>query len=68
MERATLGFRIYEIWQILERFAGTFHRAQTLKLAGVKFSVGWPAKDRSNMRNIGKKYLSWDHSKTHTHT
>ena len=38
------------------------------KLGGVIFSVGWPAKDRSNMRNnIGKKYLSWDHSKTHAY-
>ena len=25
----------YEIWQILKRFAGTFRRAQTLKLGGV---------------------------------
>ena len=30
-----LGFRIYKIWQILKRFAGTFRRAQTLKLEGV---------------------------------
>ena len=36
MEKATLGFRIYKIWQILKRFAGTFHRAQNLKLGGVK--------------------------------
>ena len=35
MEKATLGFCIYEIWQILKRFAGTFHRAQTLKFGGV---------------------------------
>ena len=36
MEKATLGFRIlYKIWQILKRFAGTFGRAQTLKLEGV---------------------------------
>ena len=35
MEKATLGFRIYKIWQILKRFVGTFHRAQTLKLGGV---------------------------------
>ena len=35
MEKATLGFRIYKIWQILKRFAGTFCRAQTLKLGGV---------------------------------
>ena len=34
MEKATLGFRIYKIWQI-KRFAGTFRRAQTLKLGGV---------------------------------
>ena len=25
----------YKIWQILKHFAGTFHRAQTLKLEGV---------------------------------
>ena len=31
-EKATLGFHIKKIWQILKRFAGTFHRAQTLKL------------------------------------
>ena len=35
MEKATLGFRVYKIWQILKRFAGTFCRAQTLKLGGV---------------------------------
>ena len=35
IERATLGFCMYKIWQILKRFAGTFHRAQTLKLGGV---------------------------------
>ena len=35
MEKATLSFRIYKILQILKRFAGTFHRAQTLKLGGV---------------------------------
>ena len=35
MEKATLGFHIYKIWQILKRFAGTFRRAQTLKLGGV---------------------------------
>ena len=35
MEKATLGFHIYKIWQILKRFAGTFCRAQTLKLGGV---------------------------------
>ena len=35
MEKATLGFRISKIWQILKRFAGTFRRAQTLKLGGV---------------------------------
>ena len=40
MEKATLGFRIYKIWQILKRFAGTFHRAQTLKLGGVGFVDG----------------------------
>ena len=35
MEKESLGFRIYKIWQILKRFAGTFRRAQTLKLGGV---------------------------------
>ena len=35
MEKATLGFCIYKIWQILKRFAGTFRQAQTLKLGGV---------------------------------
>ena len=39
MEKATLGFRIYKIWQILKRFAGTFHRAQTLKLRGVVYET-----------------------------
>ena len=27
---------LYRIWQILKHFAGTFHRAQTLKLGGVR--------------------------------
>ena len=35
MEKATLDFRIYKIWQILKHFAGTFRRAQTLKSGGV---------------------------------
>ena len=35
MEKSTLGFHIYKIWQILKRFAGTFRRAQSLKLGGV---------------------------------
>ena len=35
MEKATLGFRIFNIWQILKRFTGTFGQAQTLKLGGV---------------------------------
>ena len=34
-EKATLGFRIYKIWQILKRFGGAFHRTQTLKFGGV---------------------------------
>ena len=25
MEKTSLGFRIYKIWQILKHFAGTFH-------------------------------------------
>ena len=39
MEKATLGFRIgiYKIWQILKRFAGTFHQARTPKLGGVTY-------------------------------
>ena len=36
MEKATLGFRMYKICQILKHFAGTFRRAQTLKLGGVQ--------------------------------
>ena len=39
MEKANLGFRIYKIWQILKRFAGTFCQAQTLKLGGV-YQIG----------------------------
>ena len=35
MEKATLGFHIYKIWQILKPFDGTFHQAQTPKLRGV---------------------------------
>ena len=35
MEKATLCYRIYKIWQILKRFAGTFRQAQNLKLGGV---------------------------------
>ena len=30
---------VYKIWQILKPFAGTFHRAQTLKLGGVMVYV-----------------------------
>ena len=29
MEKATLGFHIYKIWQILKHFTGTFHQALT---------------------------------------
>ena len=36
MEKATLGFLIYKIW-FLKCFAGTFRRAQTLKLGGVVY-------------------------------
>ena len=50
MEKATLGFRIYKIWQILKRFAGTFHRAQTLKLGGV-CSAGISYYHLLNMQN-----------------
>ena len=38
MEKATLGFGIYKLWQILKHFAGTFRPAQTLKLGGVTHS------------------------------
>ena len=34
-EKATLGFRIHKIWQILKRFAGTFRQVQILKLGRV---------------------------------
>ena len=34
-EKATLGFRIYKIWQILNCFAWIFRRAESLKLGGV---------------------------------
>ena len=34
-KKATLGFRIYKIWQILKRFARTFRSAQILKLADI---------------------------------
>ena len=30
---------VYKVWQILKRFAGTFRRAQTLKLGGVSRHV-----------------------------
>ena len=33
--KSNFGFHIYEIWQILKRFAETFRQAQTLKLGGV---------------------------------
>ena len=36
-EKATSGFHMYKIWQILKRFAGIFRQAQTLKLGGVIF-------------------------------
>ena len=42
MEKATLDFRIHKIWQILKRFAGTFCRAQTLKLGGVIYVIFFP--------------------------
>ena len=35
MEKANLGFLIDKTWHILKRFAGTFRRAQTVKLGGV---------------------------------
>ena len=37
MEKATLGFRMHKILQILKRFAGTFHRAEAQNLGGVKW-------------------------------
>ena len=39
--KTTLGVRIYEIGKILKRFAGTFHRAQSLKLGGVYSYFTW---------------------------
>ena len=42
MKNTTLDFHIYNIWQILKRFAGTFRRAQTLKLWGVSFKERQP--------------------------
>ena len=39
MEKATLGFRTHKIWQILKCFAGTFCRAQILKLGGVSSTI-----------------------------
>ena len=48
MEKTTLGFRIYKIWQILKRFAGTFRQAQTLKLWGV-ITIG---KFKLNINNV----------------
>ena len=44
MEKATLGFQIYKICQILKRFAGTFRRAQALKLGGVSYYAGMKTK------------------------
>ena len=35
MEKATFGFRIYKIWQILKCYAGIFRQAQTLNLGRV---------------------------------
>ena len=35
MEKATFGFCIYKLWQILKHFAGNFCWAQTLKLGWV---------------------------------
>ena len=34
-EKNYMCFHIPKLWQILKRFAGTFRRAQTLKLRGV---------------------------------
>ena len=39
MDKATLGFHMYKIWEILKRFTGTFRRAQTLKLGGVNIGI-----------------------------
>ena len=39
MEKATLAFRVYRIWQILKCFAGTFRQAQALKLGGVDIGI-----------------------------
>ena len=40
MEKATLGFQIYKICQILKRFTGTFRRAQILTLGRVRSYLG----------------------------
>ena len=59
MEKATLGFRIYKIWRILKRFAGTFRRAQTLKLGGptypLKWNVGLKCCHRLNANSLTQK-------------
>ena len=61
-EKATLGFRIYKIWQILQRFAGTFCRARTLKLGGVNtFRSNLIIKQIQNHQNCK---AAWETSKS----
>ena len=54
--KATLGFCIYKIWQILKRFTGTFRQAQTLNLGGVVrityYTKGWPKNDTFYVRAV----------------
>ena len=48
------GFCIYKIWQILKRFAGTFLRAQTLKLGRVFYqpSFQWRCQNWTELRRV----------------
>ena len=63
MEKATLGFHIYKMWQILKCFAGTFHRAQTLKLGGVYLQN----RVRGTFWNFLKKWGNeWNFHKLHS--
>ena len=42
---------LYKIWQILKRFAGIVHRAQTLKLRGVYLYILNTAKGARDFQN-----------------
>ena len=41
MEKVTLSFHLYEIWQILKYFVGTFHQAHTLKCEAGLYVDNW---------------------------